>query len=80
MPVDAPRALDAPGVHRSVPTTLIAAHPSTARRRRLPRVPRSVIKTISPLVLLAVWFVASSAGWLSAHTLAGPQQVLRTGR
>ena len=77
MPVDAPRALDAPGVHRPVPTTLIAAHPSATHRRRLPRVPRAVIKTISPLVLLGLWFVASSAGWLSAHTLAGPQQVLR---
>ena len=74
MSVDARGAVDAPGVHRSVPTTLIAVHPSTNPRRRLPR---SVIKTISPLALLLIWYVASSAGWLSAHTLAGPQQVLR---
>jgi sulfonate transport system permease protein len=38
--------------------------------------PRGLIKIISPLVLLALWQVASSAGWLSDNTLAAPGRVL----
>ncbi len=30
------------------------------------------------MLLLLAWYVASSVGWLSAHTLASPQQVVTT--
>ena len=35
-----------------------------------------LIKAISPVLLLVLWYVASSAGWLSKNTLAPPQDVI----
>ena len=62
--------------HRTVPTTVITGVPGSRRSRGRRKIPRSLIKSISPLLLLLLWYVASSAGWLSAHTLASPQQVV----
>ena len=61
---------------RTVPTTTIRGvkESRTARGRR--KVPRVLIKAISPLVLLLLWYVASSVGWLSKNTLAPPQDVI----
>ena len=59
---------------RTVATTVVAGH---ARRRGGRRaVPRWLIKTISPLVLLVGWAVASATGLLPRTTLAAPQDVL----
>ena len=60
---------------RVVRTTIVKAKgPGTAGGRK--RVPRPVLKMISPVVLLILWQVASSAGWLSDNTLASPTRVL----
>ena len=66
------------GTQRQVPTTTIVG--TSQRRRRAPRVPRTVIKAISPLVLLLLWYVASEEGWLTRHTLAPPQAVIEKAR
>jgi sulfonate transport system permease protein len=62
--------------HRTVPTTTIRSvrESRTSRGRR--KIPRTLIKAISPLVLLLLWYVASSVGWLSKNTLAPPQDVI----
>lgn len=59
---------------RTVASTVVSGRP----RRRGPgrRVPRWLVKTISPLVLIALWAVASSTGLLPRTTLAAPQDVL----
>ncbi|MET0864201.1 MAG: ABC transporter permease subunit [Nakamurella sp.] len=62
---------------RTVPTTVIvglAGSPGAKRRRWHP--PRTLIKAISPIVLILAWYIASEAGWLSRHTLASPADVL----
>ena len=59
---------------RVVRTSVVKAT-GTGRKRRK-RVPRSVLKLISPVLLLILWQVASSAGWLSDNTLASPSRVL----
>ena len=58
---------------REVPTTLLVGTRAQSAR---PRVPRVVVKAISPLALLLLWYVASSAGWLSENTLASPTAVV----
>ena len=62
--------------HRTVPTTVITGVPGSRRSRSHRSVPRWLIKSITPVLLLLAWYVASSMGWLSAHTLASPQQVV----
>ena len=42
-------------------------------------VPRWLRRAIGPLLLLAVWQVASAAGWLDPQTLAPPSKVLTAG-
>ncbi len=38
--------------------------------------PRLAVKAISPLALLLLWYLASTAGWLSENTLASPTAVV----
>jgi sulfonate transport system permease protein len=63
-----------PSTAHSVATTLVKAKGRNLKSHR--HVPRSVLKMISPVVLLVLWQVASSAGWLSDNTLASPADVL----
>jgi sulfonate transport system permease protein len=58
---------------REVPTTLLVG---TSGRTGRPRVPRLAVKAISPLALLLLWYLASTAGWLSENTLASPTAVV----
>jgi sulfonate transport system permease protein len=58
----------------SSPTT---AGPVAARKRR--RRPEFLFRAISPLALVLLWQLASSAGLLSPRKLAAPTTVLRTG-
>jgi sulfonate transport system permease protein len=46
--------------------------------RRPGRVPRWVLKTVSPIVLVALWQVLSSVGILEDDTLASPLTVVQT--
>jgi sulfonate transport system permease protein len=46
--------------------------------RRPGRVPRWLVKTISPIVLVALWQVLSSVGVLDEDTLASPATVVET--
>jgi sulfonate transport system permease protein len=61
---------------RTVPTTVIVGLARSAGSRRRWHPPRTLIKAISPIVLIALWWLASSVGWLSSHTLASPGDVL----
>ncbi|GAA0271775.1 ABC transporter permease [Streptomyces polychromogenes] len=55
---------------------LVAVKPSSARRRT---VPRWIRRTTGPLLLLALWQLASTLGWLPADTLAPPSTIASTG-
>lgn len=61
-------------------TARAAAEPVGASRRRrvLLAAGRSSQRWISPLVLLALWQLASATGLLPAQTLAGPGQIAKT--
>src|SRR2546430_14208857 len=50
--------------------------PSSWRRRR--RIPWR--RMISPLLLVGLWQLASSRGWVDEHTLASPGRVAATAR
>ena len=52
--------------------------PPRPRRDRSRALPRSAARWLSPLVLVALWQAASSAGLLDAQTLASPATVVRT--
>jgi sulfonate transport system permease protein len=52
--------------------------PAGSKRRRL-RIPRAIERLAGVFVLLAVWQLASSTGMVSADTLAGPADAMRTG-
>ena len=62
---------------RVVPTTRVRAD---GNRSRGGRVPRWLTKAISPIVLVALWQLASSRGWLSDNTLASPAKVVSKAR
>jgi sulfonate transport system permease protein len=54
--------------------------PAAARRRpRAAWLPRLARRAAVPLLLVALWQVASWAGWLNASTLASPVQVWQAG-
>ena len=53
--------------------TLVTLRPTTARRR--PLVPRAVRKLIGPVLLLAIWTLASHLGWLTAEVLPSPTDI-----
>ncbi|MFE2327157.1 ABC transporter permease [Streptomyces sp. NPDC059385] len=55
---------------------LVAVKPSSARRRP---VPRSIRRITGPLLLLALWQLASTLGWLPADTLAPPSTIASAG-
>jgi sulfonate transport system permease protein len=61
-----------------IPVTVITGRATRAGgpRARRARVPRWAIKSISPLLLILLWYVLSAVGWLSANTLASPQRVV----
>lgn len=65
-----------PGAHRVIPLTTIGGRSRRGRAHRPDRLPRWVVKAISPLLLILLWYVASAVGWLSANTLAPPQKVI----
>ncbi|WP_354529568.1 ABC transporter permease [Nakamurella sp. UYEF19] len=54
--------------------TVVRAQGNGRTKRR--RVPRSLIKVLSPLALVGFWQLASSEGWLSDNTLASPSRVV----
>lgn len=66
---------DASG-RRAAPPVAAEDLRSAAERRR--RVPRWLVKTLSPVALVALWQVAGSTGALPADTLAAPSVVLAT--
>ncbi|WP_405444297.1 ABC transporter permease subunit [Streptomyces avidinii] len=55
---------------------LVAVVATSARRRP---VPRWIRRTAGPLLLLALWQLASSLGWLPADTLAPPSTIAAAG-
>ncbi|MFF2194564.1 ABC transporter permease [Streptomyces sp. NPDC058157] len=55
---------------------LVAVKPSSARRRT---VPRWIRRTTGPLLLVALWQLASTLGWLPADALAPPSTIASTG-
>ncbi|MFI7356463.1 ABC transporter permease [Streptomyces avidinii] len=55
---------------------LVAVLATSARRRP---VPRWIRRTAGPLLLLALWQLASSLGWLPADTLAPPSTIAAAG-
>ena len=65
-----------PDAHRVIPLTTIGGRSRRGRAHRPDRLPRWVVKAISPLLLILLWYVASAVGWLSANTLAPPQKVI----
>ncbi|GAA5165643.1 ABC transporter permease [Pseudonocardia eucalypti] len=58
----------------AIPTHLVRAVPAHGAGR----LPRWLIKTLSPIGLVAVWQLLSSSGVLTAETLASPVAVART--
>ncbi|MFE9928774.1 ABC transporter permease [Streptomyces sp. NPDC005533] len=58
------------------PSVLVAVVPTSAWRRP---VPRWIRRTAGPLLLLVLWQVASSLGWLPADTLAPPSTIASAG-
>jgi len=48
------------------------------RKRRRLRVPRAVERLVGVVLLLAVWQLAASVGWIDEKTLAGPADVAST--
>lgn len=50
------------------------AVPVRSRRARR-QVPHGIGRLLGPVVLIALWFVATSAGWVDARTLASPAAV-----
>ncbi len=76
-PVGRARSVEAePSDRRAIPLTVVTGRQRKGSSRTTSRVPRWVIKAISPLALILAWYVASALGWLSSHTLASPQQVI----
>ncbi|HEX3946818.1 MAG TPA: ABC transporter permease subunit, partial [Acidimicrobiales bacterium] len=75
-----PQVLPGPGPAgaEEVEPTATAPTMATTTDRRRPRVPRLVKRCLGLILLLALWQVCSSAGWLSVQTLAGPVTVART--
>jgi sulfonate transport system permease protein len=61
---------------QSIPLTVITGRTRKGRKQRTTGLPRWVVKAISPLLLILLWYVASAVGWLSSNTLAPPQKVI----
>lgn len=59
---------------RAVASTVITGRGGAGGSRRRP--PRWLVKTISPVVLVIAWTIASATGLLPRTTLAAPQDVL----
>ncbi len=62
----------APSAPSSPSPALVAVVPTSARRRS---VPRWIRRTAGPLLLLGLWQLASSLGWLPVDTLAPPSTI-----
>jgi len=75
-PAPAPVRRAEPPDRRSIPLTVITGRERRGRGQRSARIPRWVVKAISPLLLILLWYVASALGWLSSNTLAPPQKVV----
>jgi sulfonate transport system permease protein len=59
-------------------TELTAGRAARVERRR-PTIPRWIERLAGVVLLVALWQIASSAGWVNRQTLAGPIDVWRTG-
>jgi sulfonate transport system permease protein len=71
---------DAPRDAHAIPLVELGAkRTERSRRRTRPVVPRGVERLAGVVLLLALWQLASSAGWLGHQTLAGPIDVWKTG-
>lgn len=70
----APRTLSRPSTARRVAHSTSNAAPSAARQRL-----GSARRFLSPLLIVALWQAACSAGLISSQTLASPLQILQTG-
>ena len=66
------RALPAVPIREKETETL---RPATKRKNRL-ALPRPVRRTLGPIGVLVIWYVASATGLLPANILAAPQDVL----
>lgn len=53
---------------------------SSRRRRGAVRVPRLALRALAPVALLAVWQLSASRGWVSAHVLPSPVDIVRAYR
>jgi sulfonate transport system permease protein len=60
------------------PVELVSLLSDAESRRWRPAVPRSIERFAGVVLVVGVWQLASSAGWLDAQTLAGPATVART--
>jgi sulfonate transport system permease protein len=69
-------APDGGPAQRPIPLTVITGRTRNGKAQRPSRMPRWVVKAISPLLLILLWYVLSAVGWLSANTLAPPQKVI----
>jgi sulfonate transport system permease protein len=72
-------ALQSPGLRHSTPATAGPDGVLTPARKD-PGRPRRYSAAIGPLVLLAVWSIASAAGWLDPKVLSAPWTVVATAR
>jgi sulfonate transport system permease protein len=60
------------------PSTVDTVMLTSETARKAGRVPRWVLKTVSPIVLIALWQLLSSVGVLEDDTLASPLTVVQT--
>ncbi len=65
-------------VDSAVDTAVDTVRLTSRSGRRQGRVPRWLIKTISPILLIVLWQVLSSTGVLDDDTLASPVTVVQT--
>ncbi|MEX5633231.1 ABC transporter permease [Parafrankia sp. FMc2] len=74
--VSAAPAAAAPATGGPGSVTLALADPDRPRRRPIPKWLR---RLLGPALLVAIWQVGSSTGWIREDVLAGPWTVLHTG-
>jgi sulfonate transport system permease protein len=77
VPVSPALPATAPAAPAQPPLALVDVTGSSRRAARRREVPRGLRRLTGPLVLLAAWAVASTAGWLDPQLVPPPQEVLQ---